>query len=543
MCINKTFCLSNPNEANHKIDALTVEYPSSDQDIPEGWSFYIHPEGGQYFLCERTRTFTEVDICDPEILQDIEDFADTLHESLRLFIAEKALSLNLDEVELVLEPTEDEFGTLCCYYFVNHRARCLFWLQDYDADVILIDCKGVTSLSHKRFAIEAQYWKHWDYFPNMCPLTQKIVDELRDMISYATCGHLSSKGFPAPLSVDELKDHILVIDTIKVDSTLRDRRHSACVIGETILGKSDDILTISQGRIMYTVYRHKFVNFHGQKGARLQASRSVHGWSYTKSKKMMVATALLFHAPSTHLRSLHKIFVDEIANATTWNAFTTKLNNELQDFNLLATVLLNANVGFLAIQSVDDGNGISLRQIASYLSLVASMTSIIAGLIFVRHNRTSGRDSAREAAKFLDSMHDKKHGLEALAILYSLPYALLMWGMLFFAVAFCIECFKPGDAFSQALVGLMVFTGCALIAWCSYVAADGRDFWTRQKDEPPLTTARELISPSPRSNSRLSLPPGDTDSAGIQIEVHTITDAGSHRNEGSNGHPVTQAVV
>ena len=58
-----------------------------------------------------------------------------------------------------------------------------------------------------------------------------------------------------------------------------------------------------------------------------------------------------------------------------------------------ATVLLGANVGFLAIGTVDNGNGVSLRQITSYLSLMASFASIMLGLVFVRHNRTESRNS------------------------------------------------------------------------------------------------------------------------------------------------------
>jgi hypothetical protein len=55
-----------------------------------------------------------------------------------------------------------------------------------------------------------------------------------------------------------------------------------------------------------------------------------------------------------------------------------------------ATVLLNANVGFLAIGSVDL-NGRSPIQVASYMSLVVSMGSIILGLLLVSRNRTMGR--------------------------------------------------------------------------------------------------------------------------------------------------------
>lgn len=113
-----------------------------------------------------------------------------------------------------------------------------------------------------------------------------------------------------------------------------------------------------------------------------------------------------------------------------------------------ATVLLNANVAVLAIQSVDDGGADGARtpvQISSYLSIAMSIGSIILGLLLVRQNRTKGKESAPEAvssAHFIKSYRCSRalpvnspsqmrfmsrHSLEILAILYSLPYALLMW--------------------------------------------------------------------------------------------------------------------
>jgi cytochrome bd-type quinol oxidase subunit 2 len=61
-----------------------------------------------------------------------------------------------------------------------------------------------------------------------------------------------------------------------------------------------------------------------------------------------------------------------------------------------ATVLLNANVGFLAINTVDKG-GRNAIQMASYMSLVTSLGSIVLGLFFVSHDRTSGTNTATEA--------------------------------------------------------------------------------------------------------------------------------------------------
>lgn len=60
------------------------------------------------------------------------------------------------------------------------------------------------------------------------------------------------------------------------------------------------------------------------------------------------------------------------------------------------TVLLGANVGFLAIQTVDSGNGRSMTQIASYTSLVFSFGSIALGLTFIGLNLT-GRERRSEA--------------------------------------------------------------------------------------------------------------------------------------------------
>ena len=61
-------------------------------------------------------------------------------------------------------------------------------------------------------------------------------------------------------------------------------------------------------------------------------------------------------------------------------------------FNVQATVLLNANVAFLAIQSVDSSGFMGHRsnaQRASYLSIVDSVGTMVLGLLLVRDHNTS----------------------------------------------------------------------------------------------------------------------------------------------------------
>lgn len=428
------------------VRAMTMT--AHDMNVPQGWTAFVHPEGARYFVNQETRTFTEMNICEPDICDDIEYYMQYLLGELQRTIEEGNLTLNMEQVDLVVEPKT--FGgdlVICCYYFANHRDRCLFWLDDFNPKDIISECKGVQSLSHIRLAIEAQYWRHWDYFPSLCPVTKDIVNELKDMLIHATCDHLTSLQSSAAFDATELKDHLSVVDSITVPSTPADqslrRGHAAIVIG----------------RIMYTFTHNHFVNYHGEDCVRLMFEQSVHGWQYKPSPLMIILAPLLFFDPVAQVQELHKIFVDEVACTARWNAFCSKFKGQLQDSNLLATVLLNANVGFLAINTVDRG-GRDAIQMASYMSLVTSLGSIVLGLFFVSHDRTSGTNTATEAAVFLGRLHDRKHGMEKLAIFYSLPKALLLWGMAFFFAAFSIDWWTAGDTTSRSIVGtvtLVVF--------------------------------------------------------------------------------------
>ncbi|KAG1729150.1 hypothetical protein EDB19DRAFT_2042391 [Suillus lakei] len=407
-----------PDVTNITVPAMTITFPAYDMPVPRGWTTFVHPEGARYFVNQETRTFTEMNICDEDIYDDIQYYMEYLLDELQRTVEDRNL---MRQVDLVIEPkVYEDNSVVCCYYFANHRDRCLFWFDDFNPKHIISDCKGVNNLSHIQLAIQAQYWRHWDYFPAMCPVTQNVVDDLKDMLIHATCDHLTSLQSSAAFDAIELKDHLSVVDKIKIRSTppadqsMR-RGHAAIVIG----------------RIMYTFTQNHF---------------TVHNWAYKPSSLMVVLAPLLFFDPVVQVRELHKIFVDE-----------------LQDSNLLATVLLNANVGFLAINTVDKG-GRNAIQMASYMSLVTSLGSIVLGLFLVSHDRTSGKNTATEAAVFLGRLHSRKHGLEKLAIIYSLPKALLMWGMAFFFAAFSIDWWTSGDITSRTVVGTVTLAVFVMIS-------------------------------------------------------------------------------
>jgi hypothetical protein len=73
-----------------------------------------------------------------------------LLDELQSEVKLKESQLDMKDVDLVIEPkTLDDDSVICNYYFANHRDRCLFWLDEFDAKDVLSDCKGIKTLSHK----------------------------------------------------------------------------------------------------------------------------------------------------------------------------------------------------------------------------------------------------------------------------------------------------------------------------------------------------------------------------------------------------------
>lgn len=102
----------------------------------------------------------------------------------------------------------------------------------------------------------------------------------------------------------------------------------------------------------------------------------------------------------------------------------------------------------MTINDVDPGTGTRHRtpaQIASFVSTIASIGSTVVGLLLIRQYRLKPKDTAQDAVcqcragmlrrclilcaqlNYLTSRRHPTLGLETLAIMYSLPYALLMW--------------------------------------------------------------------------------------------------------------------
>ncbi|KAG2142103.1 hypothetical protein BD769DRAFT_51438 [Suillus cothurnatus] len=444
------------NTKNYIIPCMTTD--PIERPVPPGWKIFIHPEGCLYYCYEnmedfdgcsrKIRVITQADLVHVETVEKFAKFAYShacQHSSFPV------------NVDLVLELVHGETVT-ARYYFVNHENRCLFWLEDFDATVILWECSGVTELSHMQIELEAQYWRHIDLFPHTSAIHSQDLRGLQQIIRFAISDCMTSEvSAVCAFSIDVLKNTLDLIKDVDVEDDWIQSAHDKCIIAR-----------------MMNHFRHcQYLNYHGQQGARLSRDQTVHGDTYEERSVMMRCLApFLFNAPYEHIRSLHKLYVDSIVNQLDWRSFVQNLNAEMQDFNLLATVLLSVNVGFLAIQSVDNGRGHSLSQVASYVSVISSFGSMLLGVNIAKQSYTQGPDMVDNVQAWLESLVHPKHGLETLAIMYSLPYALLMWGMIFFVLAFFTECFHHSSAVPSVPVSVAALIVLVLVGWSCHTSGD-----------------------------------------------------------------------
>ncbi|KAJ7921495.1 hypothetical protein B0H13DRAFT_2655993 [Mycena leptocephala] len=421
---------------------------------PPGWTACLHPEGAQYFFHEEKRVFTDANLFDNATLQFIEDNIRTIHD----FLCAHAVQLE-PGIDLVLdEYFYSDKSKGCQYYFVNHRDRCVFWMDKAESIMFPITdwLNGMTSASHIRHELEAQYWIHCDFYPRALDVTQEIIDELRDIVLHALGNIATSPTSTVNWKIDELDNMIKLIDGFGKS------------VGRNVDNKFSGASCIV-GRLMQLFVRARVYNFHGEPGARLNVDQSVYATVSKRTLLIKLLSPLLFYAPDFHFVGLQKLYTDGIVRDRGWAEFITRLDGEWQEFTLYATVVLNANVTFLAIQSVDN-NGAqspnrSSAQISSYLSTLMSIGSIIIGLLLMKQNR----------AKFISHQPQQSLGLETHAILYSLPYAMLIWSTVFFLAAFLFMCFEHPSLVTRTLVIVFPPTIVALILWCE----SGDSHWLR----------------------------------------------------------------
>ncbi|KAN0140935.1 hypothetical protein V8E53_001379 [Lactarius tabidus] len=449
-------------ESKFTLGPMQVNLPKYSQTRrPKGWEPATHPDGAVYFYHAEWKIFTDVYMYDPTLSTEIQAFAIYLERTRTSRLPTNNYDLVLDVI--IME--EDEI--IWAYYYVDHNSKTLFWQDPYECgDDLLSDVRGVREASHVKLRLESLYWVHWSLYPT-CPdrlvrrFPREAPKELLGALLSSGIDSLTSKVSTSPYSVAELES---MLGFIKEAENL---------------GEDNPHVISSVARLLSFYAQWRFVHFHGQKSPRLDRFTSIYKDSHRgRTKLFQMFSPILFFSPDTYLRELENVWADKIIVEAMWKEFMQKLVSEWSDFVLYSTVMLTANVSFLAIPGVilvpqDTGTPNawikpSPAQITSSVSLVLSIGSIITGLLLIRLNRNMVTKDARRAWYYLEGMswNRVQFGLEPLAIIFSLTYVLLMWSAWGFFVALLIFSFQNMSRTIWIGVGTAVGIVTVLIVWC-----------------------------------------------------------------------------
>ncbi|KAG6827404.1 hypothetical protein H0H92_011932 [Tricholoma furcatifolium] len=203
----------------------------------------------------------------------------------------------------------------------------------------------------------------------------------------------------------------------------------------------------------------RFINYHGERTARLNFSQRLYNEEPKPTWVFKILSLLLFTAPRAHLQGLNDLWIDGVTIKPRWINFFTRINDQWRAHVVHASILLNANISFLAIPSNDPSNNSSIlfatrraSQVVSYVSVVASFASMMLALILVHEHKVKERDH-ENVEKFV---------------------SLRRMGT--FLLAFLLMCVVKSTTAVRIIVSVAIFIACVLIVWCIWMFWDTKEW-------------------------------------------------------------------
>ncbi|CDO70480.1 hypothetical protein BN946_scf184569.g23 [Trametes cinnabarina] len=413
----------------------------------EGWRKYVHPEGQVYWRHSKgTRTYyTNTYLYDHSSLQDIQEAVQYVERELSGHPDLRGKSIEIG-LEIYTESgTEKEAKKFPCYYMCDSESREIFWLVECSIDwAVEEENFPVYDPEHLRHLLKRSYWQHVEMFPHDKPLRDETLKKLVAVLSYHLYDRETSRTSNAPYGADDLHRFVELFRNIHITNDSVSHY---------------DMVKVA--RMKALLCADQFRHYHGTKWARLDSNRSVHKdiavAKHDHSWWFYLTSWLLFFSPSIYIKRLDEMWLDEKINHQPWRKFIHELQEDWTASITPSTVILGANVGFLAIQSVDQGGEMvphrSAGQIISYISTLLTIGNIIACTVLARQHRPSLHRHAEDALNYLARRANEKWQAELLAIVLSIPTAFFVWGLLAFSAAILWDCFNDSSISTRAAVG------------------------------------------------------------------------------------------
>ncbi|KAG2747419.1 hypothetical protein P692DRAFT_201806556 [Suillus brevipes Sb2] len=281
------------------------------------WVELVHPLGGTYYYHNKKNTYTSLNIrhIDRRGLED--------------FIEVSRAAAKEDEWVLVVHQMSYRGEEVYQYYYVVHDLRIITWLEDLDGYLLFRECIQASEWRHKRLELEAQYWRHVEFFPHKFHMTRSQVRRIRrEILCY-------------------LGDQMKQVDAQLASVELRDDREAEALAENEIIEDTGVVLCC---RILYMLRHFQYLNRHNQPEARLIRGHAVIEKRRTcKALYFMGNTAATILCMPITIDRIRNTSVDGIVNGVDVKTFIDDFSNQAKSQITLAGVSVAMDVAILAI--------------------------------------------------------------------------------------------------------------------------------------------------------------------------------------------------
>ncbi|KIK33944.1 hypothetical protein CY34DRAFT_98790 [Suillus luteus UH-Slu-Lm8-n1] len=291
---------------------------------------------------------------------------------------------------LVVEPIVVREKEVYPYYYVVPENHIITWVEPVDG-YLLFQESMASHWNHKRLELEAQYWKHVEYFPHEIAIPLSEVRALRTQLNWYRVEALAIEQSTAASifwTLDQMKEITdeLTIAGMYLHFHLSTRINIIKLMTDTEgLAEPDGTLK-GPGVAIYganEIGHHEYLNHHGQPEARLIRTHSLATKRRDLEDSPFVAGAAvaMLWLPLMMLRRLKMVYIDGLVNVVDIRSFTDDLSAQAKAQTTVASVIMAVNASILAVPGL--GAQLATKTMCS-ISFVLSFYCII-GCAMAQH--------------------------------------------------------------------------------------------------------------------------------------------------------------
>ncbi|KAJ3531425.1 hypothetical protein NM688_g7576 [Phlebia brevispora] len=423
-------------------------------DAGHGWVRYTHINGGVYFYHAQRRIITDNNMYNPRWRHVVES---AWKQWMRAYEEDGILAYVPDEADVVMFFVAYEDGT---------------------------EIRQASSDSGPDLIIEQstyRYWTHVEEYP-MHLKVDHILPRAQTCFLHALTYLYNERIFESKENAIDLTDS-KIERFMEIYQDLLDTYDTNPSMGPILIWflarVIREVKRMQEGTAMQCSIRERDKGMLGYAVKRPEISFDKYRtWQLRGSGYLL--GFLLFGIHNTYRMRLENARFGRSVYIGEFRATVRRFLDEWTDSNLLATVLVGANVTFLTLPDIA-----SLARTACLASSIFSVLSIGAGLYHVWHHHTKLCVDALEAAKYVyhvegrDGQASDLSGPLIMSFFLAVPVGAIMWAILCFLLAvavYCVESSSPKASSAETIIllGALGIASVAAVATVCYLTMGRR---------------------------------------------------------------------